>query len=165
MNHDDEFSHHHKTNDGYRAIFYRPQSSHRRLREYLVVTDISQHLERFIQRDEKRNRADVRICQKRIVEIDLVERRVRVPAFDVRFPKQQRQRADADERNDYLKKYYRASLHKTHDAVLISAYEVGRGVPTAPLFAATANCFRNRINYSHPDRIIIACQYIIIVFR
>ena len=94
-----------KTNDGYRAIFYSPQSFHGRLREYLILSGISQHLECLIERHEKRNGRDIRIRQKGIFEIDLKERGVRVPALDVRFPKQESKSADADEHNDYLKKY------------------------------------------------------------
>jgi hypothetical protein len=38
------------------------------------------------------------------VEVDLNERGVRVSALDVGFPKQESERTDADEHNDYLKK-------------------------------------------------------------
>ena len=40
-----------------------------------------------------------------IFEINLKQRSVLVPAFDVRFPKQESKNADADEHNDDLKKY------------------------------------------------------------
>ena len=45
------------------------------------------------------------IRQKWIFEVNLKERGVRIPALDVRFPKQESKSADADEHNDYLKKY------------------------------------------------------------
>ena len=101
----EDFSYRNKTDDGYRAIFYSPQSFHGRWREYLILSGISQHLECLIERHEKRNGRDIRIRQKRIFEVDLKERGVRVSAFDVRFPKQEGKSADADEHNDYLKKY------------------------------------------------------------
>jgi hypothetical protein len=41
---------------------------------------------------------------KGIFEIDLKERGVRVSAFDVRFPKQESQSANANEHDNYLKK-------------------------------------------------------------
>jgi hypothetical protein len=59
----------------------------------------------LIERDEKGNGRCVGIRQEWIVEIDMEDRGVRVPAFKVRFPKHKGKSADADEHNDHLKKY------------------------------------------------------------
>jgi len=108
--HNENFSHRDKANNDYRAKFYSPQSFYGLLREYLILPGISQHLERLIERHEKRDGRYIRIRQKRIFEVNLKERGVRVPALDVRLPKHQGKSADADEHNDHLKKY-RASFH------------------------------------------------------
>jgi hypothetical protein len=59
----------------------------------------------LVERYEKSNGADIHISQKGIFEIDLKERGVRISALEVRFPKQESKSANADEHNDYLKKY------------------------------------------------------------
>jgi hypothetical protein len=87
-----------------RAHSYRPQSLHRRLRECLISTDVSQHLECLIERHEKWNGPYIRIRQKGILEINLKERGVRVSALDARLPKHESQSGNPDEHDDYLKK-------------------------------------------------------------
>jgi hypothetical protein len=62
------------------------------------------YLEGMIERREKRNGTDKRIHHKGI-EIHLKQCGVRICALDVRFPKHNGESADADEHNDYLKKY------------------------------------------------------------
>jgi len=101
----EDFSYRDKTDNGYRAIFYSPQSFHGRVRENLVLSGISQHLECLIERHEKWNGRYVRIRQKGIFEVNLKERGMRIPALDVGFPKHNGKSADTDEHNDYLKKY------------------------------------------------------------
>jgi len=101
----EDFSYRNKTDDSYRAIFYGPQSFHGRLRENLILSGISQHPECLIARHEKRNGRYIRIRQKGIFKVNLKGRGVRIPALNVGFPKQKGKSADADEHNDYLKKY------------------------------------------------------------
>jgi hypothetical protein len=69
------------------------------------LSGISQHPECLIARHEKRNGRYIRIRQKGIFEVNLKGRGVRIPALNVGFPKQKGKSADADEHNDYLKKY------------------------------------------------------------
>ena len=52
----------------------------------------------------------IRTGQEWIVEVNLKERGVHIPALKQRFPKQKGQNADADEHHDHLKKYHGASL-------------------------------------------------------
>jgi hypothetical protein len=104
VQYDDNFFYCDKTDNGKRAVFYRPQSFYGCWREYLVLAGISQHFERLIKRHEKRNRPYVHKRQKGIFEIDLKVRGVCVSALKARFPKQESQSADADEHNDDLKK-------------------------------------------------------------
>jgi len=94
-----------KTKDGYRTKFYSPQRCHGRLREHLILSGIPQHLERLVERHEKRDGRYIRIRQKRIFEVNLKECGVCIPALDVGFPKHKGKSADADEHDDYLKKY------------------------------------------------------------
>jgi len=101
----EDFSYSDKTDNCYRAIFYGSQRIYCCLREYLILSDVSQNLECLIEGHEKRNRRNVRIRQERIIKVYLKKSGVRVPALDVRFPKQESKSADADEHNDYLKKY------------------------------------------------------------
>jgi hypothetical protein len=103
-NHED-YANHNKTDNGDCAIFYDPQAIHGRLRECLILPYVPQYLECLIERREKRNGRQIRIGQEWIVEIYLQERGVRVPAFKVRFPKHKGKSPDANEHNDYLKKY------------------------------------------------------------
>ena len=42
---------------------------------------------------------------ERVFEVNLKERGMRIPALDLRLPKHESKSADADEHNDYLKKY------------------------------------------------------------
>jgi hypothetical protein len=81
------------------------------LREILILSCISYYLECLIECHEKRNGRYVRIRPKEIFEVNLKERGMHVPALDMGFPKHEGKGADADEDNDYLKKYYRASFH------------------------------------------------------
>ena len=74
-------------------------------REYLVLSGISQHLECLIERHEKWDGRDIRIRQEGVLEIDLKERGMRIPALDMGFPKHNGKSADTDEHNDDLKKY------------------------------------------------------------
>src|SRR6266404_215491 len=103
--HNEDYSYRNKTDNGYRAIFYSPQSFHGRLRECLILSYVPQHLECLIERHEKRNGPYIRIRQKGIFEVNLKERGMRIPALDVGFPKHNGKSADTDEHNDYLKKY------------------------------------------------------------
>jgi hypothetical protein len=109
--HNENFSYCNKTNDGYRTIFYSPQGFNGRLREYLTLSGISQHLDCLIERDEKRGGRYIRIRKKWIFEVNLKERGMCIPALDLRFPKQKGKNADANEHDDYLKKY-RAPFHR-----------------------------------------------------
>ena len=111
VQHNEDFFYRDKTDNSYRAIFYSPQSFDGRLREYLILSGISQHLECLIERHEKWNGRYIRIRQKGIFEVNLKGRGVRIPALNVGFPKQKGESADADEHNDYLKKYRLASFH------------------------------------------------------
>jgi hypothetical protein len=52
-----------------------------------------------MERHEKRNGRYIRIHQKGIFEVNLKERGVRIPAFDVGFPKQEGKSANANEKN------------------------------------------------------------------
>src|SRR5207237_593909 len=99
-----DYRYRNKTDNGYRTIFYGPQSFHGRPRECLILSDVSQHLERLIERHEKWDGRYIRIRQKWIFEIGLKERCVRVSAFEVRFPKHESESANANEHNDCLKK-------------------------------------------------------------
>ena len=103
--HNKNLSYRNKTDSGYRANFYCLETFHGRLREGLILSDVSQHLECLIERHEKWNGPYIRIRQKGILEIDLKERGVRVSAFDVRFPKHESKSANANEHNDCPKKY------------------------------------------------------------
>src|SRR5262249_40100391 len=101
----EDFSYRDKTDNGYRAIFYGSQGVYCCLREYFILSDISQNLKCLIEAHEKRNRPNVRIGQERIIKVYLKKRRVCVPALDVRFPEQESKGGDADEHKDYLKEY------------------------------------------------------------
>src|SRR5689334_14795346 len=81
--HDEDFSYHDKTNQGYRTIFYRPQSLHGCLRKYLILSGIPQQLERLIECHEKWNGSYICIRQERIVEVDLEGCGVCISTFDV----------------------------------------------------------------------------------
>jgi hypothetical protein len=67
---------------------------------------VPQHVEYLIERHEKRNGRYISIREEWIVEVYLKEGGVRVPALDVGFPKHKGKSANADEHNDYLKKYF-----------------------------------------------------------
>ena len=54
--------------------------------------------------NEKWNGCDIHIRQEWIFEINLKERGVRIPALNVRLPKQDEKSADPDEHDYYLKK-------------------------------------------------------------
>src|SRR5262245_51918448 len=104
MDHEND-AYHNKTDNGQRAIFHCPQSLYCFRGENLVLSDISQQLERLVERHEKRNGRHERIRHKGI-EIHLKERGVLVDALDVRLPNHKSKSANADEHNDYPKKYY-----------------------------------------------------------
>jgi hypothetical protein len=104
--HHEDHAYRNKTDNGYCAIFYSPQRIHGFLREYLILSYVAQDLECLIERHEKGNGRDIRIRQKGIFEVNLKKRGVGIPALDVGFPKHKGKSADADEHNDYLKKYY-----------------------------------------------------------
>src|SRR5438876_1744821 len=73
--HNEDYSYRNKTDNGYRAIFYSPQSFHGSLRECLILSYVPQHLECLIERREKRNGPYIRIPQKGIFEVNLFQAR------------------------------------------------------------------------------------------
>src|SRR3989338_3354220 len=99
----EDFFHHDKTDDSDRAICNGPQSLHSLLREYFVLSGISEHLECLIERHKKRNGPDV---YKRYewIGVHLKERGMRIHTFEVGFPEQKGKSADTNEYNDCLKK-------------------------------------------------------------
>lgn len=102
--HDNDFSNCDKTNNDHRAILYCPQSIHGLLGECVVLTNISQHLQFLDERHEKWNGSNVCIGQKRIFEINREACGVSISAFNVRLPKHDGKRANADEYDDHLEK-------------------------------------------------------------
>src|SRR6185503_5489401 len=72
---------------------------------------VLQQLECLIERHKKGDGRYICTRQEWIVEVDLKDRGVHIPALNVRFPKQEGQNADADEHDDHLKKYCGASFH------------------------------------------------------
>src|SRR6185437_4465718 len=88
-----------------RAVLYRPQSVHGRLREYLILSGIPQHLERQIERHEKWNGRYIRICQKWIVEVHLKEGGVDIPALGEGFPEHGSKDTSTDEHDHELQEY------------------------------------------------------------
>jgi hypothetical protein len=96
-------------------VFYGPQGLYGRGREDLVLSGISQHLDGLMERHEERDGRHIRIRKKGILEVNLEERGLRVPAFEVGFPKQKGQGAEADEHDDDLKKNC-ASFQRYGDA-------------------------------------------------
>jgi hypothetical protein len=59
----------------------------------------------LIERHEESNRSAIRPRQEWIIEINLVERGVRISALNLGFPKQKDKSGDADEYNYGLQKY------------------------------------------------------------
>ena len=79
------------------------KSSTLSLGECPTLSDLPGQPECPIQRYEKRSRTHIHIRQEWILEKNLKGRGMGIPAFEVRFPEHEGERAEAEEHHDYLK--------------------------------------------------------------
>ena len=94
----------HETDEGDRAVLDGSQRIDRHLRECPTFSHVPEQPECPMERHEEWDGTHIDIRQEWILEVDLEGCGMGIPALKVRFPKQEGNRADADEHNDDLKK-------------------------------------------------------------
>ena len=87
--------------------------------------DEAKRLESLVKREEKSDRANVGIRQEWIVEIDLEERGVYISAFQLGFPKQEGEGAEANEHDHFLEGKHGIFFHVEHMYALVIPSSMG----------------------------------------